>query len=59
MIRLERDFSQWNGDSTGGSGFKGKEGRVMWDIGKELLPGRVGRHRVSREDVAAPRCAQG
>ena len=32
------------------------EGRVRWDIGKKLFPGRVGRpwHRLPREAVAAP-----
>ena len=39
-----------------GNGFPLTEGRVRWDVGQKLFPGRVGRpwHRVPRAAVAAP-----
>ena len=43
-------------DRRRGNGFPLREGRIRWDIGKELFPGRLGRpwHRVPRAAVAAP-----
>ncbi|XP_041273422.1 uncharacterized protein LOC121342807 [Onychostruthus taczanowskii] len=53
---LERDWGRGMEGQDTGNVFIVIQGRVRWDIGKELFPVRMGRpwHRVSRAAVAAP-----
>ena len=51
---LERDLGQGMEGQDTGDGFPLRQGRDGWDIGREFFPGRMVRHSMPREAVAAP-----